>query len=156
MIKVKICGITNYDDAVMALDLGVDAIGFNFYNKSPRYIAPADAREIADKLPPFTALVGVFVNEFNLDVVRSVSEMVKLTALQLHGNESPEYCSHLQYLRLIKAMRVGEGFDVSHAKDYPVSAILLDNYSTEAYGGTGHLFDWRLAVAAKQYAPRII
>jgi phosphoribosylanthranilate isomerase len=156
MVKVKVCGITSYEDAAMAIDMGVDALGFNFYNKSPRYIAPADAREIADKLPPFTSLVGLFVNELNLDVVRSVADMVKLTIIQLHGNEGPNYCSQLHPWRLIKAMRVGDNFDVSHVKDFPVSAILLDNYSADAYGGTGHLFDWGVAVQAKQYAKRII
>ncbi|MEW6734331.1 MAG: phosphoribosylanthranilate isomerase [Acidobacteriota bacterium] len=156
MIKVKICGITSYEDAVTAIDQGVDAIGFNFYHKSPRYIAPANAREIADKLPPFLSLVGIFVNELNLDVVRSVAEMAKLTAIQLHGNESPEYCAQFQAWRLIKALRVGDNFDILHVKDFPVSAILLDHYSADAYGGTGQLFDWRVAVAAKQYVPNII
>jgi phosphoribosylanthranilate isomerase len=156
MVKVKVCGITSYEDANMAIELGVDAIGFNFYHKSPRYIAPAVAREIADKLPPFTSVVGLFVNETNLDVVRSVSEMVKLTIIQLHGNEGPSYCSQLQPWKLIKALRVGDGFDVSHVRAYPVSAILLDSYSADAYGGTGSLFDWGMAVQAKQHARRII
>lgn len=156
MVKVKICGITNYEDAVTCLDNGADALGFNFYNKSPRYIAPATAREIADKLPPFIALIGVFVNEINLDVVRSVTEMAKLTAIQLHGNESPGYCSQLPAWRLIKALRVGENFDPKHGKDFNVNAILLDNFSPDTYGGTGTLFDWRLAIEAKQYTPRLI
>jgi phosphoribosylanthranilate isomerase len=156
MIKVKVCGITTYDDAVMALDMGVDALGFNFYNKSARYIAPADAREIANRLPPYIALVGVFVNELNLSVVRTVSEMAKVTAIQLHGNESPEYCSQFTAWRLIKALRVNENFDVKHVKDFNASAILLDTYAPDTYGGTGTLFDWSVAVSAKQYTPNII
>lgn len=156
MVKVKVCGVTTYEDAATAIDLGVDALGFNFYHKSPRYIAPADAREIAKKLPPFTSLVGLFVNELQLDVVRSVADMVKLTIIQLHGNESPEYCQQLLPWRVIKALRVGENFDVSHVKDFPDSSILLDNHSTEAYGGTGSLFDWSVAVQAKQYKPYLI
>lgn len=156
MIKVKICGITSYEDAAMCVDNGVDAIGFNFYNKSPRYIAPSDAREIALKLPPFTSIVGLFVNELNLEYLTSIADMVGISVVQLHGNESPEYCSHLLPRRVIKALRVGETFDVAHVKDFSVSAILLDNYSADAYGGTGQLFDWRIAIEAKQYTPRII
>lgn len=155
MVKVKVCGITSYEDAAMALDLGVDAIGFNFYHKSSRYIAPSDAREIANKLPPFVTLVGVFVNEFDLSSVRSIAGLAKLTAIQLHGNESPEYCAQLPDYRVIKALRVGENFVPEHAKDFKVSAILLDSYATETYGGTGMLFDWRIALSVKQYASTI-
>ena len=155
MVKVKVCGITSYEDAAMALDLGVDAIGFNFYHKSSRYIAPSNAREIANKLPPFVTLVGVFVNEFDLASVRNIAGLAKLTAIQLHGNESPEYCAQLPDYRVIKAMRVGENFSPEHAKDFKVSAILLDSYATETYGGTGMPFDWRIALAAKQYTNRI-
>lgn len=156
MVKVKICGITNYEDAQAALDMGADAIGFNFYSKSSRYVAPADAREIVDKLPPYVNIVGVFVNEFNLEAVKSIAEMAKLSAVQLHGNESPDYCAQLTAWRVIKALRVNENFDPGHVKDFHVSAILLDAYSTDTYGGTGTLFDWRLALAAKQYFPNII
>ncbi|KAF0231952.1 MAG: phosphoribosylanthranilate isomerase [bacterium] len=156
MVKVKICGITNYDDAIAALDQGADAIGFNFYSKSSRYIAPADAREIVDKLPPFVNIVGVFVNEFNLAAVKSIAEMVKLSTIQLHGNESQEYCAQLTAWRIIKALRVSETFNPEHVKDFRVSAILLDAYAADTYGGTGALFDWRLALAAKHYVPRII
>ncbi|MBK7996748.1 MAG: phosphoribosylanthranilate isomerase [Blastocatellia bacterium] len=156
MVKVKVCGITSYDDAIAALDLGAEAIGFNFYSKSSRYVAPANAREIVDKLPPFVNLVGVFVNEFNLSAVKSIAEMVKLSTIQLHGNESAEYCSQLTGWRVIKALRVNENFDPGHVKDFRVSAILLDAYSADTYGGTGTLFDWRLALAAKHYCPRII
>lgn len=156
MVKVKICGISSYEDAVMAVDMGVDAIGFNFYHKSPRYIAPSAAREIALKLPPFINLVGLFVNEMNLEAVESIAALCNLGAIQLHGNESPEYCAHLKTRRIIKALRVGDGFEVSHVRDFPVSAILLDNYSADAYGGTGQLFDWSIAIHAKQYTPHII
>lgn len=156
MVKVKICGITSYDDAIAALDQGADAIGFNFYSKSSRYIAPADAREIVDKLPPFVNIVGVFVNEFNLEAVKSIAGMVKLSIIQLHGSESQEYCAQLTAWRVIKALRVNENFNPEHVKDFRVSAILLDAYATDTYGGTGTLFDWRLALAAKHYIPRII
>jgi phosphoribosylanthranilate isomerase len=156
MVKIKICGITNYEDAQAALDLGADAIGFNFYSKSSRYIAPADAREIVDKLPPYVNIVGVFVNEFNLPAVKSIAEMVKLSVIQLHGSESAEYCAQLTAWRVVKALRVNENFDPGHVKDFNVSAILLDAYAADTYGGTGTLFDWRLALAAKHYFPNII
>jgi phosphoribosylanthranilate isomerase len=155
-VKVKICGNTSYEDAALALDLGADAVGFVFYDKSSRHIAPSTAREIVKKLPPFAVKVGVFVNEFDIEVVRSISQMCGLTVIQLHGGESPEYCTRLSDFTLIKAFRVNETFDPSHVGHFPVSAVLLDAYDADTYGGTGRLFDWSKAVSAKQYARSII
>lgn len=152
MVKTKICGITNYQDAALALDLGADALGFVFNNKSPSHVAPATAREIVDKLPPFIPIIGVFANEFNLEALRSIAETAKVTVLQLHGNESPDYCNQFSGFRLIKTLRVSDNFDYTQIRRFPVSAVLLEGYSED---GVGRLFDWRLAAAARQYA-RII
>jgi phosphoribosylanthranilate isomerase len=150
-LKVKICGTTRYEDAAVALDYGADAVGFIFYDRSPRHIAPADAFEIVRKLPPFAVKVGVFVNEFDLDVVRSIAQMCSLNVIQLHGGEGPEYCAQLPEWPVVKALRVNDGFDPNHAKNFSVSAILLDAYDADTYGGTGRLFDWRVAIATKQH-----
>jgi phosphoribosylanthranilate isomerase len=155
-VKTKICGNTSYEDTATALDLGADAIGFVFYDKSSRHIAPATAREIVKKLPPYAVKVGVFVNEFDIDIVRSIAQMCALNVIQLHGGESPEYCSRLSDWTVVKALRVNETFDPSHAGHFPVSAILLDAYDADTYGGTGRLFDWSKAVSAKQYARSIV
>lgn len=153
--KVKICGNTNYEDAALALDLGAAAVGFVFYDKSSRYVAPSQAQEICRKLPPFAVKVGVFVNEFDISIVRNVAEMCGLSVIQLHGSENPEYCLRLPEWTVVKALRVNDGFDPKHVADFPVSGVLLDAYDADTYGGTGRLFDWNVAVEAKQYA-RII
>src|SRR3954463_5432094 len=118
--KVKICGNTSYEDAALALDLGSDAVGFVFYDKSSRYVSPATVREIARKLPPFAVKVGVFVNEFDIKVVREIALACSLSVIQLHGGESPEYCARLSEWTVVKALRVSDGFDPSHAGDFPV------------------------------------
>src|SRR5262249_24105926 len=124
-VKVKICGIRSLDEARAAQELGVDALGFNFSEHSPRYIAPAEARAIISELDPFVACVGVFVNE-GADRVRQIHSQVGLAAVQLHGDESPEYCAGLAPLKSIKAFRVREGFDPASVMAYPVVAVLLD------------------------------
>src|SRR5215510_3927809 len=101
-VKVKICGNTSYEDAALALDLGADAIGFVFYDKSSRYVAPSVAQEISRRLPPFAVKVGVFVNECDISVVRSIAEMCRLNVIQLHGGEGPEYCSRLPEWTVVK------------------------------------------------------
>lgn len=155
-VKVKICGNTSYEDAAYALDCGADAVGFVFYEKSSRHVAPSTVAEIAKKLPPFAVKVGVFVNEFDLAVVRSIAEMCHLSVIQLHGGESPEYCSRLSDFTVVKALRVNDDFDPAHVRDFAVPAILLDAYDADTYGGTGRLFDWSKAVAAKQYVSSLI
>jgi phosphoribosylanthranilate isomerase len=153
--KVKICGNTSYEDAALALDLGADAVGFIFYDRSSRYVAPSVVREISRRLPPFAVKVGVFVNEFNVNTVRAAADECRLDVVQLHGGESPEYCARLADRVVVKALRVNEDFDPAHVADFPVQSILLDAYDADTYGGTGRLFDWSKAVAAKQHA-RII
>jgi phosphoribosylanthranilate isomerase len=146
MVKVKVCGITNLEDALAAVEAGADALGFNFYARSPRYIAPEEARKIIAELPPANAVlsVGVFVNE---DRARTVARMAAsgVAAVQLHGDESPEYCAELCEHRVIKALRVGKDFAPEQAAVYRAESILLDAYSAQARGGTGETFDWELA-----------
>lgn len=154
-VKVKICGNTSYEDAALALDLGAEAVGFVFYDRSSRYVAPSVARDIVRRLPPFAVKVGVFVNEFDIEVVRSIAQLCSLNVIQLHGGEAPEYCARLAEWAVVKALRVNESFDPTHVAHFNVPAVLLDAYDADTYGGTGRLFDWSKAVSAKQYA-RII
>jgi phosphoribosylanthranilate isomerase len=155
-VKVKICGNTSYDDAALALDLGADSVGFVFYDKSSRYVAPSVAREIVKRLPPYAVKVGVFVNEFDIEIVRSIALMCNLNVIQLHGGEGPEYCARLSDWTLVKALRVNETFEPTHVGHFNVAGVLLDAYDADTYGGTGRLFDWSKAVAAKQYTKNLI
>ena len=141
MTVVKICGITNRDDARAAVDAGADALGFNFWDRSPRYISPANAREIIDQLPSSSLKVGVFVNEEIETVVRVISE-TGVTAVQLHGDESPEYCQRLKQTFVIKAFGARRDLDLDA---YNVDAIMLDTKDPVLRGGTGRVFDWSIA-----------
>ncbi|MBJ6751186.1 phosphoribosylanthranilate isomerase [Geomonas anaerohicana] len=147
MTKVKICGITSEDDALMAVDAGADALGFVFFDKSPRFIGAAAAQKIIAKLPPFIQVVGLFVNA-DIDVVNSTADCCGLDIIQLHGEESPEYC-RLVNRRVMKAFRVRGPESLTPLAEYHVSAYLLDAYSPNAYGGTGEVFDWECAITAK-------
>lgn len=139
-IKIKICGITNIEDATLAAGLGADALGFIFYRGSKRYIDPDDARKIISALPPFLTKVGVFVNQ-ELEEIRDIQENTGINAVQLHGDETPEFCSSVSST-VIKAIRVKDSSDLENLAQYPVQAILLDTYSDSEYGGTGQSFDW--------------
>lgn len=153
MLKVKICGITNLEDAMQAVDAGADALGFVFHKKSPRFVDPEIAGDIIKRLPPFVTTVGVFVND-GADVVNSVVERAGLNAAQLHGDEPPEYCSKIT-AKVIKAFRVRDEKDIYGIKAYNASAFLLDAYVEGAHGGTGKMFNWSLAAEAKKHG-RII
>ena len=153
-IKIKVCGTTNLKDALFAVDSGADAIGFIFYKKSPRYILQKDAKDIVAKLPPFVETVGVFVNETS-DRVNRIAEQCKLTAIQLHGDESPAFCRRIKR-RVIKAFRVKDANSCKGMADYDVSGFLLDSYNDESKGGTGKTFDWNLALRAKKQGPIIL
>jgi phosphoribosylanthranilate isomerase len=155
-MKVKVCGITSYEDAAMALDLGVDALGFNFFPHSPRYIDPAAARAIIRRLAPFTVAVGVFVNVPEPGPVAETALLTGIQAIQLHGDETPEYCRKLAGWPLIKALRVGAGAALPDPEDYPVRAILLDVRDEDLFGGTGRSFDWGLARGIKRSRPVIL
>ena len=145
IVKVKICGITNYKDAAAAIDMGADLLGFNFYPKSPRYIAPAKAVEIINKLPAFIDLAGVFVNE-SIEKIHETKNFCQLDWLQLHGDESPEFCKQFlsHSVKIMKAIRVKDQKDIERAESFFTDAILLDAFDPEKYGGTGLTFDWNI------------
>jgi phosphoribosylanthranilate isomerase len=142
--KVKICGITNADDAVVAVQLGADLLGFNFYPQSPRYIKPAEAEKIIRKLPAFVDTVGLFVNA-DADAIRKITGDLMLNWVQLHGDETPGFCVSLDSLpaQVIKAIRVKNARDIEYAKNFATDAILLDAFHPSLYGGTGERFDWK-------------
>lgn len=154
MTVVKICGITNLDDALAAVAFGADALGFNFYKPSPRYITPQDAREIIEQLPKSLLTVGVFVNEESEDV-RKIAKEAGLRALQLHGDESPEYCRELAGYYVIKTFAVSEGFDIQAAHEYRVDAVMLDTKHNSLRGGTGQVFDWSVAQQVALTIPKL-
>jgi phosphoribosylanthranilate isomerase len=153
MPKVKICGITNWTDARRAVDAGANLLGFNFYAKSPRYIAPAKARRIIRRLPKHVLAVGVFVNETD-EKMLAIARSVGLDHLQLHGEEPPASIARLtRSLPVIKAVRASHSFRPADlAKFKRASAVLLDGFDRSRRGGTGKTFDWRLARRAKRYA----
>ena len=153
MTFIKICGITNLDDALAAVDAGVDALGFNFYNLSPRYVTPETAREIIDQLPASILTVGVFVNE---QFVEELARRAGVTAIQLHGDETPDYCRQLDAGHfVIKALSAGHGFNAQQARDYDVDAILLDTKDDALRGGTGRVFDWSIAQEVRRAVPKL-
>lgn len=156
-IRVKICGITNWKDAKNAIDAGADALGFNFYAKSPRRIAASHAKEIIRHLPSHITTVGVFVNGSAGAVLR-VAHTTNLGMLQLHGEESPATVERLaREYPVLKAFRVGPRFRARELKKYRGAAgFLLDGYDAERRGGTGKRFDWGVAREAKRYGPVIL
>jgi phosphoribosylanthranilate isomerase len=156
MVRIKICGVTNLEDARLAADLGAHALGFIFYPKSPRAVRPEVAREIIDNLPPFIMTVGVFVDE-EAAMVRGIAETAGLDWVQLHGKESPEYCRSLGR-RVIKGFRIKDPSSLALLPDYrgSVQAFLLDTYKAGTAGGTGETFDWALARRAGELGPIIL
>ena len=151
--KIKVCGITNIEDALLASSLGVDALGFVFA-ESKRRITPENAKKIIDTLPPSILKVGVFVNEKE-KTVKELAKICGLDALQFHGDESPEYTQKFKQI-VIKSFRVKDEDSLKVLSSYKVSAYLLDTYSQKAYGGTGEVFNWDLAVKTKQFGPIIL
>src|SRR6266851_4487116 len=152
--RVKICGITAWDDARLSIDLGASALGFNFYPSSPRAISPADAWKIIRRLPPFVEAVGVFVNWPPL-VVNALARALRLGSVQLHGAGSPGEVAELaRKHQVIKAVQVNRGFRVASLARYRAAdAILLDGFARGLHGGTGRTLDWKLARAADRYGP---
>lgn len=152
--RVKICGITNLDDALSAADAGADALGFVFVRESSRYVEPDIACEIIRHLPPMVTAVGVFVNE-KIETVREITKHCALDLLQFHGVESPEYCEWYAQ-GVIKGFRVRDGASLQEISRYRVQGYLLDSYSEEALGGTGSTFDWSLARKVVPLGPVIL
>jgi phosphoribosylanthranilate isomerase len=150
MVKVKICGITSIDDALHAVACGADALGLVFYAKSPRMVSPDQARQIVASLPPLVTIVGLFVNEAP-EKIREVVDFCGLDVIQLHGDEGPDQCLYPPH-RVLKALRVKGEQSLVGLDDYQVSALLLDAWRADSYGGTGHVCDWQLAaqVAARR------
>jgi phosphoribosylanthranilate isomerase len=151
-VKVKICGITNWRDAKRAIEGGADLLGFNFYARSPRYITPQKAREIARRLPKRTAAVGVFVNETE-EAMLEIARTVGLEYLQLHGDKSPATVASVERsFGVIKAIQVGRAFRPAQlARFKRTTAILLDGFDGQKRGGTGRTFDWQIARKAKSH-----
>lgn len=155
MTIIKICGITNLDDALAAVAAGADALGFNFYEPSSRYIAPQSAREIIEQLPSPVLTVGIFVNE-SLKSARSIANQTGLAALQLHGDESPDYCRELARDHcVIKSLAVSGDFNIHLTQTYKVDAIMLDTRDNTLKGGTGRVFDWSVAQRVSQLVPKL-
>jgi phosphoribosylanthranilate isomerase len=155
MTFIKICGITNIDDARAAVAAGADALGFNFYNPSPRYISPPAAREIVEQLPSSILTVGVFVNEKTPESVKKIAGEAGVTAFQLHGDESPAYCRELADRYVIKTLTVSGDFDMQMVQDYDVNAIMLDTRDNKLRGGTGRVFDWSVAIEVNKVVPKL-
>ncbi len=155
-MKIKICGITNPEDALDAVSLGVDAIGFIFAPSSKRYVSPDMAQAISIFLPPFVSVVGVFVNQ-SIDEIEQTIVRCQLDVVQLHGDESPQFCQGITR-RVIKAFRVAQPEDLACIEYYQgfVSSFLLDTKVQNMDGGTGRIFDWGLALKAKEYQTPLI
>ena len=143
--KLKVCGITLIEDAQVAIECGAEFLGFNFYRKSPRYISPEAARTIIEQLPSGVITVGIFVNEAQPQDVLEILKVSGVQLAQLHGDEDADYCAAVGAERVIKALRVGEGFDVRQVLSYPAWAILLDAFDKNLYGGTGKTANWEVA-----------
>lgn len=148
MVKVKICGITNIEDAFAAIEFGADALGFVFYKKSPRDLEIKEAKEIIEKLPPFITTVGVFADE-PIQEIERIADHCSLNIVQLHGNESHEICNSLR-CRVIKSFRIRDWDSLEPIAKYRVSAYLLDTYTEDKLGGTGQVFNWDIAREAKR------
>jgi phosphoribosylanthranilate isomerase len=146
MVRIKICGITNWRDAKAACDFGAAALGFNFYEKSPRVVSPARASEIISRQPKTVESVGVFVN-WSAEAIIALGNALRLDAAQLHGDELPAVVRDCaRHFRVTKALRVGAGFQLKKLRSYPeASAFLFDAARTGQYGGTGKRADWTIA-----------
>ena len=154
MVRVKICGITSIDDALSAVEAGADALGFVFFARSPRNISSEEAAGIIRQLPPFVQAVGLFVNE-DADTVNRLADLCGLDLVQLHGDETPAYCDQIRR-RVLKAFRVQNLQSLEAMGSYRVAGYLLDAWRKDAYGGTGHTFDWELAKGAAAFGPLVL
>ena len=154
-MEIKICGITNTEDAVMAFAYGADALGFVFYEKSPRYISPETAMRVIRNLPDDISKVGVFVNH-DSHAVREIYDFCGLDLIQLHGDESPAYCGEFPESILIKAISPESEEDLGIVKQYSVRAIIIDARESGLYGGTGKRSNWELAAKMRETHPLVL
>ena len=149
-MRVKVCGITSLEDALACAQAGADALGFNFYEQSPRHVSVKKAAEILRKLPPLVSRVAVFVNPTQA-LVESVLSSARVDWLQMHGDEDFDFMSRFPLSMQVKALRVKERKDLKHLLPFTGCAgFLLDTFSAEAYGGSGKTFNWDLALEAKK------
>jgi phosphoribosylanthranilate isomerase len=151
MPKVKICGITNAQDALWAANLGADFIGLNFYGMSPRKVSVKHAKELVAQIPPFVTAVGIFVDE-PLESLSKIVKSVPLKVVQLHGTETPEYCQHVKELgvKVTKVIRLRKPYEAADTASFEglVDYFLFDTYSADTAGGTGEPFSWDWLQAA--------
>src|SRR3989338_10306528 len=146
MTKVKICGITNYEDAAHAAILGADYLGFNFYELAPRHVDESEVKKFIGRLPNHVKKVGVFVNQ-NPDKVKKIVKNLDLDLIQLHGDETQDYCSKLKAgtkKKIIKAFRIKEKEDIDKIKNYNADYLMFDAHKEGMFGGTGKTFDWKI------------
>jgi len=154
MIAVKICGITSLKDAEMAVNYSVSAIGMIFCPDSPRYVDPVEVEQWIERIPDSVKKVGVFVNE-QIDTINNITRQLKLEFIQLHGDESPEFCNGI-IRPVIKVFRVGDDFDAIVLNEYDVHGFLFDTYKKGNPGGTGTRFNWDLIANLKTETPIIL
>lgn len=155
-IQIKICGVTNANDARMCVELGADMIGFNFYPASPRYIETTIVRRIVDALPSRFCAVGVFVDA-DPGEIRKLAKTAGIRSVQLHGHATPESCSELaREFRVIRALSTDARFEPEHIAAFPHCDVLIDAYHPELRGGTGQTCDWSAAHAATRYTRCLI
>ncbi len=152
--RIKICGITRLEDALAASMLGVDAVGFVFYDRSPRYIDPQKAAGIVRRLPPFVSAVGLFVNP-EQSWIAEVLHHCPLGVIQLHGDESPEFCAS-QRRRVLKAISVRSRDDVARIAHYNCPVLLDAPAPAGVYGGTGRRFNWSLLTDLRHEHPLLL
>lgn len=156
MVKIKICGITNKQDAISAAGLGVDMLGFVCYKKSKRYVEPKTIKDIANELPPYVAKVGIFVDE-DPEKVSEIAQDCLFDMLQFHGEESPEYCAGFKNsYKIIKAFRIKDQKSLKGINDYNTDYYLLDTYSAQSQGGTGKCFNWNILTGYELLRPVIL
>jgi len=155
MVRVKVCGITNNEDALKAVYYGAWALGFVFTKKSPRYVSPSRARKIIENLPPFVTPVGVFVDQSER-AVRDICKFTRIHTVQFHGEEKAVYCKRFTDFKVIKAFRIGDYFPIDSIKKYKVDAYLFDTYEKGVAGGTGRVFNWDILKEHKIEKPVIL
>ncbi len=154
--RVKICGITRLEDAKLAVELGAAALGFNFYPRSPRYVAPAGARAMVEQLTPFVTSVGVFADETEGEHIAEAARRAAVRVIQLHGPKFPRAMKSLREFFIIRAISVPSNGGLPSFAGTEANAWLLDTHDNALPGGTGKTFDWKVARDAKQYGTIIL